>query len=166
MDETQGKQKKVVGLQEYYTLIDRLVAQIKASKIPFNYVVAIARGGLSIGERLSRMLEIPLAIVAAENWPAGKKQDSVRFSRHCVYLSGELTGPILIVDDLSESGDTIRETKLYLRKKFAISSEDLYSAVLLLKSSSPERPNFIADETALSPTVWVVFPPENPEIVL
>jgi hypothetical protein len=165
MDETQGKQKKIIGLQEYYELMDRLVVKIRVSAIPFNYIVAIARGGLAIGERLSRMLELPLAIVAAENWPAGKKHDTVRFSRHCVYLSTEPAGPILIVDDLSESGDTIRETKLYLQKKFAISSEYLYSAVLLLKSSTPERPDFIADETNLSPNIWVVFPPENPEIV-
>ena len=166
MDETQGKQKKVVGLQEYYILMDRLVAKVKASAIPFNYIVAIARGGLAVGERLSRQLEIPLAIVAAENWPAGKKQDSVRFSRHCVYLSGELTGPILLVDDLTETCATINETKRYLHKKFAIPVEAMSSAVLLLKASSPERPDFIADETAISPNVWVIFPPENPEIVL
>jgi len=120
MDESQGKEKRIIGLREYYELMDLLVEKILNSQISFHYVVAVARGGLGIGERLSRRLNIPMAIVAAENWPSGKKHDTVRFSRHCVYLAGEPSGPILIVDDLTETCATLHETKRYLHLKFKI----------------------------------------------
>lgn len=165
MDESNGKKIRVIGLVEYYTLIDRLADMLKASGIMFQYVVAVARGGMAIGERLSRRLKIPLAIVAAENWPGGVKQDSVRFSRHCVYLANRPAGPLVIVDDLTETGETIAASKDYFHEKFDIPYDQMHGAVLLRKAGNAEQQPFIADPEPISPNVWVVFPPENPDIV-
>ena len=91
---------------------------------------------------------------------------SVRFSRHCVYLSGKPSGPVLIVDDLTETCDTLNETKQYLHRKFGIPFDQMFSAVLLLKGTPREMPNFVANRRRISRKTWVVFPPENSEIVM
>jgi len=53
-----------VSWEQYNTLIERLALQVHESGWHFNQVICIARGGLRVGDVMSRIFELPLAILS------------------------------------------------------------------------------------------------------
>jgi len=51
-----------VSWDEYNTLVERLALQVHQSGWRFNQIICIARGGMRVGDVLSRIYEQPLAI--------------------------------------------------------------------------------------------------------
>src|SRR6202521_2898632 len=59
-----------VSWSEYNTLVERLALQVHQSGWRFNQIICIARGGLRVGDVLSRIFELPLAILSTHSYAA------------------------------------------------------------------------------------------------
>ncbi len=104
---------------------EELSKKIKLSKISFSNVVGIPRGGVPVAVRLSSLLDLP--------------------------LSSKIDGKSLIVDDLIDSGSTMKK---WLPRKW-ISKEGVWDcAVLYTKPHSP-KVSFFSE--ALKENDWIEF---------
>ena len=54
----------------YYGLTERLALSVHTSGYEFNQIVCIARGGLRVGDTLSRIFDLPLAILSTRSYSA------------------------------------------------------------------------------------------------
>lgn len=68
---------------------------------------------------------------------------------------GDVSGKILIVDDILDSGKTMNAVLKYLGDK------DVTTATLLWKETAPNKPNYYAD--IAKKDEWIVFPFETKE---
>ena len=57
-----------VTWERYHRLIELLALQIHDSKWEFDHIIAIARGGLRVGDQLSRIFDKPLAIMSTSSY--------------------------------------------------------------------------------------------------
>ncbi|MCX7597172.1 MAG: phosphoribosyltransferase family protein, partial [Fischerella sp.] len=57
-----------VSWSDYHRKIEQLAAQIYQSGWQFNQIVCLARGGLRVGDILSRIYKQPLAILATSSY--------------------------------------------------------------------------------------------------
>lgn len=78
--------------------------QIRQSEIRFDSIVGISRGGLVASTVLSHRLEIPLRVV---EW--SKRDSGFQYCPEDLYQSIIEGKQILLVDDIVDSGITIRE---------------------------------------------------------
>ena len=71
-----------VSWSEYHQNIERLAAQIYSSQWEFDRILCLARGGLRVGDLLSRIYDKPLAILAASSYrgTGGRKQGRIKFA--------------------------------------------------------------------------------------
>jgi hypoxanthine phosphoribosyltransferase len=164
-------ERLVITSPQYDQLIYDLYQKVKQSKIEFDQVAAIARGGLAAGIALSYALDLPWIFIGAAHWPKEKKMDDkVRFSRHAIYIEEDklnIKGNVLLVDDLSDTGLSLVEGKIYLRKKFP-NIGAIMTATLFHKTCSALKPDFYAleigrDENGEYP--WIVQPLEEIELL-
>lgn len=84
--------------------MDSLHQQIRKSEIRFDKVVGISRGGLVSSTVLSHRLQIPLRVV---EWST--RDTGYQFCPEDLYQSIIEGQQILLVDDIVDSGKTIRE---------------------------------------------------------
>jgi hypoxanthine phosphoribosyltransferase len=109
--------------------INRIIASINSSEIKINAVGGLPRGGLIPAVMLSHRLGIPFV-----------SQANIK----------NIFGNILIVDDISDTGRTLKQFKF---------EENIYTATLHWKQSSEYQPDYfweIAYENE-----WIVYPWEN-----
>lgn len=163
--------KKIVAVswEKYLELIQKVYQEMKNDGYTPDHVVAIVRGGLLIGTRLSYLFDRPLAVIAAEHWPQGQKADRVTFARHIVFKTDTVKGKILLCDDLTETGETLIHGREYLMNKFPGTITAIRTAVIFHKEWSKYTPDYYGefmkkDEDGEVP--WVFQPTENPEIIL
>lgn len=81
--------------------IDSIVAKILKSKIKFDFIVALSRGGLIPGVVLSHKLGLRLEPIVWTSDP------STRESNEWIPLDIQMGAKILIVDDIVDSGRSI-----------------------------------------------------------
>ncbi len=98
-----------VSWEQYNILVERLALTIYESGWPFNQIVCIARGGLRVGDVLSRIYEIPLAILSTHSYTAegGTLRGELVIAEHMTMSSPGLGDRILLVDDMVDSGHTL-----------------------------------------------------------
>ena len=121
--------KRYLSWNDIDRAINRLVASINSSEVKFEAVGGLPRGGLIPAVLLSHRLSIPF--VSQAN------------------IAG-VSGNILIVDDICDSGRTLKRFKF---------EENVYTATLHWKQSAEYQPNYfweIAYENE-----WIVYPWEN-----
>ena len=121
--------KRYLNWNDVDRAINRIVASINSSEIKINAVGGLPRGGLIPAVMLSHRLSIPFVSQA-------QIQTTI--------------GNILIVDDICDSGKTLKKFKF---------EENVYTATLHWKQSSEYQPNYfweIAYENE-----WIVYPWEN-----
>ena len=51
--------------EDYHRLIEHLALQLHNAQAPFDQIVALSRGGLRLGDALSRLFQRPLVVIAA-----------------------------------------------------------------------------------------------------
>ena len=56
-----------VSWEQYNRLIERLALRVHESGWRFNQIICIARGGLRVGDVISRIFELPLAILSTHS---------------------------------------------------------------------------------------------------
>lgn len=150
-----------VSWSEYHQKIEHLAVKVYQSGWNFNQIVCLSRGGLRIGDTLSRIYHLPLAILAATSY--GGTDDRVRgsltFSHNLTMTTNNLGSRILLVDDLVDSGVTLQEAIAWLRDRYNI--EEMRTAVLWYKACSVFTPDYYVDR--LSDNPWIHQPFERYE---
>ncbi|MGI2905137.1 phosphoribosyltransferase [Tolypothrix sp. VBCCA 56010] len=152
-----------VSWSDYHQKIEQLAAQIYQSGWEFNQIVCLARGGLRVGDIISRIYEQPLAILATSSYSGSGKQErgNLIFSHHLTMTAEKLGSRILLVDDLVDSGVTLQETIPWLKENNKFPIEEIRTAVLWYKACSVMVPDYYVDYLADNP--WIHQPFEHYE---
>jgi len=146
-----------VDWDQYHRLIEQLVVRVHQSGWKFDQILCLARGGMRVGDVFSRIFNLPLAILATSSYreDAGTKQGSLAIAPFVTMASGTLTGRILIVDDLVDSGQTFDLIRAHLLRTYPCITE-LRSAVLWYKAHSVVAPDYYVQKLDDNP--WVHQP--------
>lgn len=141
---------------KYLNQIRALAEDILIKKHQINLIVAISRGGLTLGHILSDHLRIPIWTIAIQSYTdiqtqgefkiTGKLQTSIK-NKH-----------ILLADDVADSGQTFVRALLYLKRSQPASITTL---AVFYKPRSIFKPDLFAEKT----TKWILFPYENTEMI-
>jgi hypoxanthine phosphoribosyltransferase len=146
-----------VDWEQYHCMIEQLALQVHASGYRFDSLLCLARGGLRIGDVVSRVFEVPLAILATSSYraAAGTEQGTLDIAEYITTTGGELRGNLLLVDDLVDSGTTLAAVTKHLRRRFP-GLRELRTAVLWYKAISTAKPDYFVQYLPDSP--WIHQP--------
>ena len=146
-----------VSWDRYNTLIERLALVVHESGYEFDQIICIARGGLRVGDVLSRIYDKPLAILSTHSYAAeaGTVRGELVIAEHMTMTSPTLGSRVLLVDDMVDSGHTLAMVVAELPKRHP-HIVALKSAVLWWKACSVFRPDFHVDYLPDNP--WIHQP--------
>lgn len=146
-----------VSWDRYNTLIERLALVVHESGYEFDQIICIARGGLRVGDVLSRIYDMPLAILSTHSYAAeaGTVRGELVIAEHMTMTSPTLGSRVLLVDDMVDSGHTLAMVVAELPKRHPHIGA-LKSAVLWWKACSVFRPDFHVDYLPDNP--WIHQP--------
>jgi hypoxanthine phosphoribosyltransferase len=149
-----------VSWDEYNRLVERLALKVYESGWKFDMVLCLARGGVRPGDVISRIFDVPLAILSTSSYreEAGTVRGDLDIAKYMTMTKGPLAGRILLVDDLADSGVTLDKVNRHLKENFPGVTE-VKSAVIWLKGSSSIRPDYYLDELPHNP--WIHQPFED-----
>ncbi|MDO5103806.1 MAG: phosphoribosyltransferase family protein [Lautropia sp.] len=143
---------------EYHRLIERLALQIHDSGWQFDSVIALARGGLRVGDVLSRIFEKPLGVMTTSSYRTTGNvvgQGELKIGSTISSAEDVTTGRILLADDLVDSGETLRQLIPFLQERHAGIIE-IRTAVLWKKPISVFEPEYCVERMSESP--WIHQP--------
>ena len=131
-----------VSYDEYHNLIERLAIKIHESGWEFDNILCLARGGMRPGDLLSRIFDKPLAIMSTSSYRAGAGtvQGRLDVARYITTPKGEIAGRVLLVDDLADTGHTLKAVIDPLKANSTPITE-LRSAVIWTKGVSAFEPD-------------------------
>ncbi len=143
-----------VSWDDYHASIERLAALVHDSGWSFNQIICIARGGLRVGDMLSRIFRQPLAILSTQSYTgeAGTVRGQITVADHMTMTTPGLGDRVLLVDDLVDSGVTLGVVRDALAQRYPHIIE-VKTAVIWQKACSSFTPDFAA-----------VFLPDDPWI--
>jgi len=146
-----------VSWDDYHKLVERLALRVHESGFAFNQIICIARGGLRVGDVLSRIFDQPLAILSTHSYTAegGTIRGELVIAEHMTMTKPRLGDRVLLVDDMVDSGHTLAAVHDELPRRFPHISE-LHTAVLWWKACSVFRPEYYVEHLADSP--WIHQP--------
>ncbi|MFB2835897.1 phosphoribosyltransferase [Floridanema evergladense] len=147
-----------VSWSDYYSNIEKLAVKIYQSNWKFNQIVCLARGGLRIGDTLSRIYHLPLAILAVSSYggPENRVRGAITFASYITMTTSHLESHVLLVDDLVDSGVTLEESVIWLKQNFGDQVKEIRTAVLWYKDCSTIAPDYYVDYLPDNP--WVHQP--------
>jgi uncharacterized protein len=145
---------------DYHNAIERLAIAVHQSGWPFNQIVCIARGGLRVGDTLSRIFKLPLAVISTQSYggEAGKERGRLTVAKHMTMTTPTLGDRVLLVDDLVDSGATLDVVKQHLLDTYP-TIVDIRTAVLWYKACSTCAPDYHVHFLAESPWIHQPFEP-------
>ncbi len=143
-----------VDWEDYHLAIEQLARVVHESGYVFDQALCLARGGLRIGDVFSRLFKVPLAILSTSSYreAAGTVRGELDIAHGITSTAGPLSGRILLIDDLVDSGVTLQRVQAHLKEHFPAVSE-VRSAVIWYKACSVMRPDY-----------YVEYLPDNPWI--
>jgi hypoxanthine phosphoribosyltransferase len=146
-----------VSWDEYNRLVERLALTVYESGFEFNQVICVARGGLRVGDVLSRIFELPLAILSTHSYTAegGTIRGELVIAEHMTMTRPRLGDRVLLVDDMVDSGHTLEAVHKELPKRFPHLTQ-LKSAVLWWKACSVFAPDYHVEHLVANP--WIHQP--------
>ena len=149
-----------VSYDEYHNLIEKLALKIYQSDWMFDIILCLARGGLRPGDVLSRVFDKPLAIMSTSSYRhnAGTVQGHLDMARHITTPNGEIAGRVLLVDDLADTGHTLKTVVSELHNRYR-SITELRSAVIWTKQVSAFKPDYSVELLHTNP--WIHQPFEG-----
>jgi uncharacterized protein len=141
----------------YNTLVEMLALNVYESAFRFNQIICIARGGLRVGDVLSRIFDQPLAILSTHSYTAegGTIRGELVIAEHMTMTKPRLGDRVLLVDDMVDSGHTLAAVHDELPRRFPHISE-LRTAVLWWKACSVFKPDYYVEHLPDSP--WIQQP--------
>lgn len=149
-----------VSWSDYHKAIERLATRVHASGWRFNQIVCIARGGLRVGDTLSRIFKLPLAIISTQSYggEAGAERGALTVAEQMTMTTPGLGDRVLLVDDLVDSGETLEVVQRHLQERFPAIAE-IRTAVLWCKAVSKVTPDYYVEYLADSPWIHQPFEP-------
>lgn len=142
--------------EQIYSLLLDLARRIRKDRFVPDVIVGVSRGGWTPGRVLSDLLENPeIANVKAEFYlgVAETKKEPVITQGVSAAVEGK---KVLIVDDVADTGKSLRLVKAHLLEKGA---RDLKIATLYHKPWSVTVPDYFERTTR----AWIIFPWERKE---
>ncbi|MBD2443426.1 phosphoribosyltransferase [Dolichospermum sp. FACHB-1091] len=154
-----------ISWPDYHHKIEQLAVKIYQSGWEFNQIVCLARGGLRVGDILSRIYNQPLAILSTSSYSDMGKQErnNLLISRQLTMTSENLGSRILLVDDLVDSGVTIQKIVPWLYSYGQSSIAEIRTAVIWYKACSVVVPDYYTDYLPDNP--WIHQPFEHYEYI-
>lgn len=150
---TDNIQCQIITWENLYGLIHQLSDQIRASGYQIDLIVAIGRGGYIPGRILSDMLGIKdLTSFKIEHYLdiQATKAATVKYP-----LTADVENKnILLVDDVTDTGDTFDVALDHIRKCGAV--KEIRTAVIIHKIICQYLPGYYADK--MTDWRWLVFP--------
>ena len=154
-----------ISWEEYHKKTEQLAVMVHDDGWQFNQVVCIAKGGMRVGDVFARIFNVPLAILSVESYKGEglkNKRGAITFSRDLAKTSPNIGSKVLLVDDLADSGVTLRKSIDWLEHFYGFYlDEPVRTAVLFYKAVSTFKPNYYVDLLKNSP--WIVMPFEKYE---
>lgn len=149
-----------VSWDEYHRLIEGLALKVHESGWKFDQILCLARGGVRVGDVLSRIFDVPLGILATSSYreAAGTQQGDLDIAQYITITRGTLSGRVLMVDDMVDTGLTFNRVVEHLRRQFPQITE-LKSGVLWWKGHSQATPDFHMARLPTNP--WIHQPFED-----
>jgi hypoxanthine phosphoribosyltransferase len=146
-----------VSWEQYNRLVERLAYTVYTSAFDFDQIICIARGGLRVGDVLSRIYAKPLAILSTHSYAAegGTIRGELVIAEHMTMTSPRLGSRVLLVDDMVDSGHTLAAVYKTLPERWPVISV-CKTAVLWWKACSVFKPDYYVDHLADSP--WIHQP--------
>jgi uncharacterized protein len=152
-----------VSWTDYHENIEKLAVAVDQSGWKFNQLVCLAKGGLRVGDIFARLFDLPLAILSTASYGGINNQvrGSVTFGRDLTMTTANLGSHILIVDDLVDSGITLKKSLVWLDRQYGFYVEEVRTAVLWYKACSEFKPDYYVDYLPDNP--WIHQPFEQYE---
>ena len=146
-----------VSDEQYNSLIEQLALKVYDSAWEFDQILCLARGGMRPGDILSRVFAKPLSIMSTSSYRArgGTEQSSLNIADYITTPEGKISGRVLLVDDMADSGHTLAEVVKRIRSQYT-SITELRTAVLWLKAISTYVPDYYVEHLPTSP--WIHQP--------
>ena len=115
---------------------------------------------MRVGDVMSRIFDVPWGILATSSYreAAGTKQGDMDIAQFITITRGTLSGRVLLVDDMVDTGKTFMKVYDHLKSQFADITE-LRSAVLWWKGHSQAQPDYYVDKLPTNP--WIHQPFED-----
>ena len=144
---------ELISWQRVYEMCRTLAKAIRENDFRPDIIIAIARGGYVPARVLCDFLEIgTLTGFRIEHYKAGaSKQPETKITSG---LGMDITGmKVLLVDDVSDTGDTLAKAVPYL---IAQGAAEVKTALLLHKVGSTVIPDFYAER--IIEWHWIIYP--------
>lgn len=150
-----------VSWEDYHQKVEQLAIKIYESGWQFNQLICLAKGGLRVGDILARIFDVPLAILATSSYggPNNQVRGSITISRDLTMTTPNLGSHVLLVDDLVDSGVTLKKTLHWLDLKYGYYIEDICTGVLWYKDCSVIKPDYYVDYLPDNPWIHQPFEP-------
>ena len=151
-----------VSWDDYHRHVERLAVQIHDSAWHFDSIICLARGGLRVGDTLSRIFDKPLGVMTTSSYRAsgGTVQGFLRIGETISSAEPVTEGNVLLADDLVDSGVTLQAVIPDLKRRYPAMRE-VRTAVVWVKSVSVFRPDYYVEYLEDSP--WIHQPFERYE---
>jgi len=154
-----------ISWDDYHKKTEQLAVKVYDDGWKFNQVVCIAKGGMRVGDVFARIFRVPLAILSVESYKGEgmkNKRGAITFSRDLAKTSPNIGSKVLLVDDLADSGITLKKSIDWLEHFYGFYfDEPVRTAVLFYKAVSKFKPTYHVDYLEDSP--WLVMPFEKYE---
>ena len=149
-----------VSYDEYHDLIEKLAIKVHQSGWKFDTILCLARGGMRPGDVLSRIFDVPLAIMSTSSYRAeeGTVQGHLDIAHFITTPQGQIAGKVLLVDDLADTGVTLKAVVERLRTNYQPITE-LRTAVIWTKGCSTFKPEYSVQDLPTNP--WIHQPFEG-----
>ena len=152
--------RRAVPFEEIKELSSQVSEQIKKSRLSFDCIIGIAKGGCIPATLISYQLDVPtFKTIQIKSYTDNNKRSNTIFSSGTLSLFDELSkyNRVLVVDDLADSGKTLSDfEKLYDYLADTVKVPNIFTACLYYKSKSEFKPDFYAQE--VKDEAWLDFP--------
>lgn len=147
--------------EQYETFENDLITRVQEAHrhISYDFVVALPTGGVSLGVKASQTLGIPLHYAHATSYDAQGNKGDMHMEGIEAFLASLPPSParILLIDDLSDSGDSF----VFMKKLLEGRRYTVETAAIFAKKDTKHIPSF-----CLFPKfsgTWIVQPSEYRE---
>lgn len=146
---------------QYKLAISELESQITSSKIKYDYIVGLARGGAVPAVYLSHRLKLPVHIM---DWSTRDTEYTLGKETNCLIPEDLIAGKrILLVDDIVDTGECIKtlfdDWQTSVREEINFTLIDVCTLFYNEENQYGIKAKYFALPT--DPNYWVVFPWEN-----
>ncbi len=152
--------KLILSWGDYFKLCDNLVQQTKDGK--FTDIIGISRGGLMPAQYIAYKLGIR-RVHSFGMYSYTEDERRMGDSDTCIYQSPSMKfdpgDRVLIVDDVADTGKTIRACLEYVHSVFRINPPMYVCTLHFKEGKSTVTPEYFAEK--VDPTCWIQYPYES-----